>query len=64
MFETSYLLYQTLENRGNYEQNEKDGPYNCSWDNTWLERLLLLVSSYQISSLVGKSLQKKRIRYI
>lgn len=36
MFETSYLLYQTLENRGNYEQNEKDGPYNCSWDNTWL----------------------------
>lgn len=36
MFETSYLLYQTLENRGNYEQNEKDGPYICSWDNTWL----------------------------
>ena len=36
MFETSYLLYQTLENRGNYEQNEKDGPYNCSWENTWL----------------------------
>ena len=36
MFETSYLLYQTLENRGNYEQNEKDGPYDCSWDNTWL----------------------------
>lgn len=36
MFETSYLLYQTLENRGNYEQNEKDGPYSCSWDNSWL----------------------------
>jgi len=36
MFETSYLLYQTLENRGDYEQNEKDGPYSCSWDNTWL----------------------------
>lgn len=36
MFETSYLLYQTLENRGNYEQNEKVGPYNCSWENTWL----------------------------
>lgn len=36
MFETSYLLYQTLENQGNYEQNEKEGPYSCSWDNTWL----------------------------
>lgn len=36
MFETSYLLYQTLENRGNYEQNEKEGPYSCSWKNTWL----------------------------
>ena len=35
MFETSYLLYQTLENQGNYEQNEKEGPYSCSWDNTW-----------------------------
>lgn len=36
MFETSYFLYQTLENQGNYEQNETEGPYSCSWDNTWL----------------------------
>lgn len=36
MFETEYLLYQTLENRGNHEQNAKDGPYKCSWKNTWL----------------------------
>lgn len=36
MFETEYLLYQTLENQGNYEQNEVEGPYSCSWENTWL----------------------------
>jgi hypothetical protein len=36
MPETEYLLYQTLEDRGNYEENENEGPYPCSWNNTWL----------------------------
>lgn len=36
MVETEFLLYQTLENRGNHLENEKDGPYSCNWDNTWL----------------------------
>lgn len=36
MFETQFLLYQTLENRGIHLQNEIEGPYSCNWENTWL----------------------------
>lgn len=36
MPETQFILYQTLEDQGNYLDNEQEGPYDCKWDNTWL----------------------------
>lgn len=36
MPETQFVLYQTLEDRENYLDNEDEGPYPCSWDNAWL----------------------------
>lgn len=36
MPETEFILYQTLEDRGNYLDNEDEGPYPCAWENTWL----------------------------
>jgi len=30
------ILYQTLENRKNPEIIEKNGPFLCNWENTWL----------------------------
>lgn len=30
------IVYQTLENRGNPEIIQKDGPFSCHWENTWL----------------------------
>lgn len=29
-------LYQTLENRGNFIQVNREGPFSCHWKNTWL----------------------------
>ena len=30
------VIYQTLEDRANPDKIEKDGPFPCNWDNTWL----------------------------
>ncbi len=30
------VLYQTLEDRENYIRCEDEGPFPCSWENTWL----------------------------
>lgn len=30
------VIYQTLENRGNPEEIEQNGPFKCHWENTWL----------------------------
>jgi hypothetical protein len=30
------ILYQTLEDRGNIDAVERDGPFSCKWENTWL----------------------------
>lgn len=30
------ILYQTLEDQGNYHICEEEGPYPCNWENTWL----------------------------
>lgn len=38
MPETQFILYQTLEDKGNYLDNENEGPYPCAWENTWLGR--------------------------
>jgi hypothetical protein len=29
-------IYQTLEDRGNRQNVELEGPFPCNWDNTWL----------------------------
>lgn len=29
-------VYQTLENRNNRNDVEKNGPFSCNWENTWL----------------------------
>jgi hypothetical protein len=33
---TAKILYQTLENRGNYNEVERDGPYPCLKSSAWL----------------------------
>lgn len=30
------ILYQTLQNRDNPDVIERDGPFPCKWENTWL----------------------------
>lgn len=30
------VIFQTLENRDNPDLIERDGPFSCKWDNTWL----------------------------
>ena len=34
--EKNIIIYQTLEDRDNYLDCEKNGPYPCAWENTWL----------------------------
>lgn len=29
-------IFQTLSDRGNYDQVERDGPFPCRWENAWL----------------------------
>lgn len=33
---SQYTLYQTLQDKGNHEECEREGPYPCNWDNSWL----------------------------
>lgn len=33
---TQLTLYQTLQDRGNAHIVERDGPFICTWDNSWL----------------------------
>lgn len=30
------IIFQTLENRGDFDKVEMYGPYKCKWPNTWL----------------------------
>jgi hypothetical protein len=34
--ETEYILFQTLQDKGNYIECESEGPFPCEWENTWL----------------------------
>jgi len=30
------IIYQTLEDRGNPDEIERNGPFSCNWNNSWL----------------------------